>query len=188
VAPEIIAKGFARVDLKQVATAGGLDPKDVQRSYGDREKLIAALIQEIGEAHKEAFRESSAEMGDPGERLIQFFMASFEFIDANPGLAQVIAIALYGSNPRLKEQVYETYERLFSLTLEDMSAAEVIPDQSPLLLSDLTEILLSVVFMGGSPRLQMEYVSFVDPRNVAKAVLKALRARYQARRHESLLQ
>lgn len=188
VAPEIIAKGFARVDLKQVAKAGGMEIREVQERYGDRVGLISALIHEIGEAHQQRFRGATTERGDPQERLIQFFVASFEFIDENPGLAQVIAIALYGSNPKLKERVYDTYERVFSLTLDDMSAAGIIPDQSPLLLSDLSEILLSVIFMGGSPRLQMEYVSFVDPRNVAQSVLKALRARYQARRHESLLQ
>jgi AcrR family transcriptional regulator len=187
VAPEIIAKGFAHVDVSQLAKTGGLNPRQVQERFPDKNALIFALIDEINAAHRDLFDRGLSEMGDPQERLVHFFVSSFDFIDQHPGLAQIIAIALLGSEPELKERVYEDYESLFAQILDDLLAAGIIPDQSSLLVADLSEVLISVIFLGGSPRLQMEYMSFVNPRSVAQSVLKALRERYQARRHESLL-
>lgn len=188
VAPEIIAKGFAHVEIRQLAKTGGLDARQVQERFPNKSALLFALIDEITAAHREVFQPQLPGITAPRDRLLHFFISSFGFIDRHPGLAQVIAISLLGSDPRLKERVHEAYQALFAGILDDLQAAEIIPDRSALLLSDLTEVLISVIFLGGSPRLQMEYVSFVDPRNVAQSVLDALRLRYQARRHESLLQ
>jgi hypothetical protein len=102
-------------------------------------------------------------------------------------LAQIIAIVLFGSDMQNKERVYEAYERLFTIILDDLMQEDIIPDKSPLLISDLTQILLSVIFLGGSPQLRMQYTSFINPRNTALSALEALQARYQARMHESLL-
>lgn len=188
VAPEIIAKGFSRVDIRQLAKSGGLDPRQVQERFPDKDALLFALIDEINAAHGDVFQRQLPEITAPQERLVHFFVSSFDFIDQHPGLAQVIAISLLGSDPKLKEHVIAVYEGLFSQILDDLQAADIIPDRSPLLVSDLTEVLISVIFLGGSPRLQMEYVSFVNPRSVAQSMLKALQTRYQSRAHESLLQ
>jgi len=54
----------------------------------------------------------------------------------------------------------------------------IIPKKSLLLVSDLTQVLLSLMFLGGCPWLQMDYISFVYPDKIALSALDAMKKRY----------
>jgi AcrR family transcriptional regulator len=185
VARQLVLEGLEEADLAALAQAGGMTREELRQRYPTRDALIAALIDEISLAHEEfvlaAIRGESA----AGELAIAFLTASLDFGDDHPTLTQVIVLALLGNDADLKERTHENYAQFFRLALDDLEAAGVIPDQSPLLLSDLTNTLLSLIFLGGCPWLQMEYLSFVYSRNVAVAALEALTRRYAAREHEN---
>ena len=185
VANELVLEGFAGANLQAMAETGGMSLPELRALFPDRSALICALIDEIGQAHEEFVLRASEEESAPSERSVAFVAACLDFGDDHPALTQVILLALLGNDPALKERVHENYAELFRLALNDLQAAGVIPDQSPLLLTDLTTTLLSLIFLGGCPWLQMEYLSFVYSRNVAVAALEALTRRYAAREHEN---
>jgi AcrR family transcriptional regulator len=185
VANELILEGFDEADLRAMAQAGGMSLPELRQIFPDRDALVLALIDEISQAHEEFVLARSQGEPTAGERAAAFIAASLDFGDDHPTLTQVILLALLGSDPVLKERVHENYAELFRLALGDLQAAGVIPDQSALLLSDLTTTLLSLIFLGGCPWLQMDYLSFVYSRNVAVAALEALTRRYAAREHEN---
>jgi AcrR family transcriptional regulator len=185
VANELVLEGFEEANLRAMAQAGGMSLHELHQMFPDRDALIMALIDEISQAHEEFILRGSQGAPTPEERAAAFIAGSLDFGDNHPTLTQVILLALLGNDPALKERVHENYAELFRLVLDDLQAAGVIPDQSPLLLSDLTTTLLSLIFLGGCPWLQMNYLSFVYSRNVALAALEALTRRYAAREHEN---
>jgi AcrR family transcriptional regulator len=179
---ELTLKGIHGINLKQMATAGGMSADLIHERFPDKRSLMFALIDEICQTQKDYIEQHSQGLNSPKERLIQFILTSFEFIEKNPGLADVIVLALLGSDPEVKERVYDAYGKLFMLTHDDMIAEEIIPNKSRPLLLDLSEILLSVMFLGGAPGLQMDYLSFVDPYKVSLSTLNAIKKRYSVNR------
>ncbi len=185
VTAELNAEGFAGLSLAKTARAGGMSLAQVSELFPDTHALLFALVDEIIGAHRDFILQACQDVVDPRERLVQFVIGALAFVNRNPSLAHVIVISLLGSDPLVKERVHEAYGRLFSLMLDDLVSEGIVSDRSPLLLGDLTTVLLSVVFLGGSPQLHMDYLSFVYPRNVALSALDALRKRYAAHWQES---
>jgi AcrR family transcriptional regulator len=185
VTAELNAEGFAGISLRETARAGGMDVAQMRELFPDTHALLFALVDEISGAHRDFILQACQEVAGPQERLVRFVISALAFVNQNPALAHVIVIALLGSDPLVKERVHEAYGQLFALMLDDLVAAGILSDRSPLLVADLTTVLLSVVFLGGSPQLHMDYLSFVYPRNVALSALEALRKRYAAHWQES---
>lgn len=182
VAYELTLKGINGINLKQVGSAGGISPEQMHALYPDKRALLFGLVDEICEAQQEFIQSNGQGLQTSRERLAHFIMASLDFVDRRPGLAEAVVQGLMGSDPEVKEHVHDVYSRLFSGLLDDLIAEEIIPTRSQTILADLTEILLSVIFLGGCPRLQMDYVSFVDPEKVALSTLSAMKKHFQTQR------
>jgi len=179
VARELSLVGIDGIDLQQLARSAGMSLNQVRDFYPDKRSLVLAVITEISEAQKDFVLQNSPETKIPRDRLVQFISKSIIFCDDNPNPAQVIVIALMGSDPVIKEHVLQCYERLFSsLILDDLVSVGIIPKKSLLLVSDLTQVLLSLMFLGGCPWLQMDYISFVYPDKIALSALDAMKKRY----------
>ena len=179
VARELSLVGIDGIDLQQLARSAGMSLNQVRDFYPDKRSLVLAVITEISEAQKDFVLQNSPETKIPRDRLVQFISKSIIFCDDNPNPAQVIVIALMGSDPVIKEHVLQSYERLFSsLILDDLVSVGIIPKKSLLLVSDLTQVLLSLMFLGGCPWLQMDYISFVYPYKIAISALDAMKKRY----------
>ncbi len=182
VAYELTLKGLHSLNLKQMANTGGLNPDELHKLFPDKRSLMVALVKEISLAQKDYIFQRFHDGYTTKERLIEFIVSSFDFIDRNPSLADVIVLALLGSDQEVKEQAYVFYGKLFGLMLDDLMAEEIVPNKSYPLVSDLTEVLLSVMFLGGCPGLQMDYLSFIDPRKVAISTLDAIKKRYEIKK------
>lgn len=187
VATELTLTGLDDMDLGKLAGAGDQREDQIRQRFPDKQSLMLALVDEISREHQDFVLQECAKFTDPGKHLECFLAASLDFLGPNQVLAHVIVLALLGNNPAVKERVHQEYGRLFARMLDAMESEGIVPDQSPLLVSDLTTTLLSVIFLGGCPWLQMEYLSFVHPDRVAASTLEALRKRYSAGMHESLL-
>jgi AcrR family transcriptional regulator len=178
VARELSLKGAGGVNLDQLAAAGGLTAQEARRLFPDKRALMIALVNEICAAQKEYIAGRCQDAASPKERLVCFISSSFDFVDYHPNLAEAIVLALLGSDAVVKEQVHDQYARLYATMLDDLVSEEIIPNKSLPLLSDLTQILLSLTFLGGCPWLQMDYLSFVNPQDVAVSALEAMKKRY----------
>jgi AcrR family transcriptional regulator len=182
VAHDVSYRGINDIHLKQLTSTGGVDADQVRKYFPDKQALIFGLIDEICAAQSEFILQHFQQAVTPGERSIQFIINSSEFIDKYPGLADVIVIALLGSDQDIKEHVHNAYKHVLEIILDDLISEKIISDPSPTVISDLTEILLSVIFLGGCPWLHMDYDSFVDPRRVAISTLSAIKMRYEVNR------
>lgn len=183
VAYELTLKGPHGINLKQLANAGGMSSEQMRSLYPDLRALLTALVKEIAEVQKEYILSGIHTEDTPQDRLVAFLMRNLDFVERNPSLAHVIELALLGSDNDLKERVFDIYTRLFGQFADDMVTEGIIPNRNFGILSDLTEILLSVIFLGGCPRLQMDYLSYVDPRKMAVSTLNAIRKNYAAERY-----
>ena len=179
-AVEYALNGFMNANIEQVAEGVGISKERLYQKFGDKRKIALELIDEIAETHKSDVLEAIANVDDPHQRAVGFITASFEFVELNPSLGQVIVHALFSTDVSLRDRVYDAYARLFSLILPELERAGIIPEQNYAITSDLTTILLSVIFTGGCPQLIMEYTSWLDPERVALSLLEALRKRYQS--------
>ena len=182
VANEVSFSGINGIHLKQLASIGGVNADQVHKYFPDKHALIFGLIDEISLAQKDFILQHFQQTDTPEERLIQFIISSFEFIEKYPGLAEVFVIALLGSDQDIKEHVHDDYKLELGIILEDLVSEKVIQVPSPTVVSDLTLILLSVIFLGGCPWLHMDYDSFVDPRRIAISTLAAMKKRYEINR------
>jgi AcrR family transcriptional regulator len=182
VANEVSFRGINGVHLKQLASDGGVNADIVHKYFPDKRALIFGLIDEICAAQKDFILLHFQQADTPDEHSIQFIIRSFEFIDKYPSLAEIFVIALLGSDQDIKEHVHDEYKDVLGIVLDDLISEKVIPDRSATVVSDLTMILLSVIFLGGCPWLHMDYDSFVDPRRIAISTLSAMKKRYEINR------
>jgi hypothetical protein len=182
VAVELSAKGASGLQIKSLAAAGGLDVAEISARYPHRRELLAALIDEVFAFQQELIYSQIEEAASARERAVRFIERSLDFVYQYPLLAEVLVLALLGSSPDLKDQVHDRYAFLVAPLLPDLLAEHIIPDRSALVVADLSEILLTVIYLGGCPGLQMDYLSFVDARKIAISTLAALHRRYQIQR------
>ena len=184
VASEVLARGFTRLDFRALARAKGVSERELRGRFPDTHALSKALIDEILTAYKEEiFHIAKAQPNtDSNERLIQMLAASFEYYENRPLLMQVVINALLGTDESLREHVHGSFEGIGRLLLEDLLDARVIPAPSRRLIADFADVMLSVIFLGGCPELEMDYLSYLDPRRIAEAAIRALRARYHSPR------
>jgi AcrR family transcriptional regulator len=178
-AAEYALNGFMNADIDQVAQVAGISRELLYQRFGDKRRIALTLIDEIAEAHKSNILQKLGGIEDPSRRGVGFITASFEFVELNPSLGQVIVHALFSTDVTLRDRVYEAYAKVFALILPELEKMGVIPNQSYAIASDLSTILLSVIFTGGCPQLMMEYTSWLDPQRVALSLLEALRKRYE---------
>lgn len=179
VAAEYALNGFGNVDIEQVAQDAGISKEHLYTYFGDKREIALTLIDEIAGTHKSNIQGKIVRIQNARERATQFITISFEFVECNPSLGQVIVHALFSTNVALRDRVYEAYAKVIALILPELEEMGVIPNQSYAIASDLSTILLSVIFTGGCPQLMMEYTSWLDPRRVAYSLLEALRKRYE---------
>jgi AcrR family transcriptional regulator len=182
VAGEFIAKGFTRPDYRVLAEARGGSEKEIRQRFPSSQKLATSLIDEIFTPFKEeVFRiAKQQEETDSRERLIQMLAAGFDYYEDHPILTQVIINALFGTDEVIHEHVHDAFREIVSMIVDDILDAQIIPYVSPMMISDLTSVMLSLLFLGGCPELMMDYLGFVNTRRVAASALKAMRARYHS--------
>ncbi len=186
VVQELTLKGIKGINIEQLAKIGGVNLHLIRELFPDNHSLIFKLIDVISEMHKESLLPDFKRIDSSKERLIFFIVASIDFIENNQNLAQVIILSLLGNDVAIKERVHDTYERFFTMILDDLLSEGIIPNKSLSIISDLTDTLLSVMYLEGCPWLQMGYLSFVYPRNVAISTIEALKKYFSSELYKDL--
>jgi AcrR family transcriptional regulator len=177
-AVEFALQGFNNTNLGQIADQAGMDLNALKARFPDKQSLFLALLEYIADLHQSTVRQEMLGLQDPTERLVQFIVAGFNFVERYTTLAQVVVIALFSNVAPFRDKVYQAYQRVFSLILSDLEQAGITSGDAQPLLSDLSTILLSVIFTESCPQLDLEYTSWLDPSRAAHTILEALRKRY----------
>jgi AcrR family transcriptional regulator len=180
VATEYGNKGLASSDFNYIAASAGINKKNLDAHFPGKKDVIFSLIDEIAKAHKSYVLGMIKDMPAARERLVHFIVAGLEFAEKSPALARAIIQGLFSTETEIRDHVYEVYEGVFELMMDDLEEEGIIHHRTNAIISDLTTILLSAVFTGGCPQLLMEYTSWVDLHKVANSILDALQRRYQS--------
>lgn len=184
VAGEVLAKGFDHLDFEALATAKGVNEKQLRERFPTAQVLVETLIDEIFGAYKgEVFRiAKQLESSKSDERLIQMLSAGFDFFESKPILAQVIMNAVLGTNSIIQNQVFSNYEGIVQMVLDDLLDAQIMPFVSQMMIADFRSVMLSLMLFGGCPDFQMDYLSFLNTHRIMQSALKAFRTRYHSSR------
>jgi len=176
-AVEFTREGYAGANINRISRAAGFAKGTIYNYFPSKRALMLALIDEIGAAHTD-FIVGQVELEEhPIQRLERFFSAGFAFVEDNPTKAPLIINTVYGPDEAFKQRVFEAYDRLFTLIIQDIVEAGVAQGVFRAVDPDATAALLMSIYLGSCSLLEPGGRIWVTPDQVVGFVLEGLRQR-----------
>ena len=176
-AVEFTREGYAGANINRISRAAGFAKGTIYNYFPSKRALMLALIDEIGAAHTD-FIVGQVELEEhPIQRLERFFSAGFAFVEDNPTKAPLIINTVYGPDEAFKQRVFEAYDRLFSLIIQDIVEAGVAQGVFRAVDPDATAALLMSIYLGSCSLLEPGGRIGITPDQVVGFVLEGLRQR-----------
>ena len=122
---EFAAKGFSASNINHISIAAGYATGTIYNYFPSKRSLMLALIDEIGTHHSAFILDQVTAKSSPTKRIQAFFQAGFHYVEQYPERAQVAINAVYGFDREFKERIYQAYQALFNLLIEDIITAGV---------------------------------------------------------------
>lgn len=174
-AAEFAGKGYGGANINHISLAAGFAKGTVYNYFPSKRALLLALIEEIAANHVDFIRKEVASEPDPIGRLKCFFSAGFAFVEQHLPEFGVIINALYGPDCEFKERVYQVYEQLFTLIIEDVVEAGIADSSFRQVDPDLTTALLMTIYLGSCSQLDANGRIWLNPDQVVTFILDGLR-------------
>jgi AcrR family transcriptional regulator len=171
---EFAREGYVGANINRISRAAGFAKGTIYNYFPSKRALMLALIDEIAAAHTDCILERVEPEEEPAQRLGCFFSAGFAFVERHPGRARVIINAVYGPNDEFKQRVYQAYERLFTLIIEDIVEAGIARGDFGPVDPDLATALLMTIYLGSCSQLDPGGKIWLDPDQVVAFILEGL--------------
>ena len=178
-AAEFANNGFASANINHISTLAGYAKGTIYNYFPSKRSLMLALIDEIGAKHTNFILTQVMAENDPVERLRQFFRAGFAFVEQHPLEARIAIGVVYGHDEEFKRRIYQTYEGLFSLIIQDIVESGITHGDFKPIDSDTTAAMLMSLYLGSCSQLDSEGKIFFDPNQVTAFALEGLQLRGQ---------
>ncbi len=176
-AAEFTREGYVGANINRISQAAGFAKGTIYNYFPSKQALMLALIDEIAAIHIDFIQQQVEPEEDPSRRLVCFFKAGFTFVDQHPTQAPVIINAVYGPNVEFKERVYQAYESLFSLLIEDIVKAGIAQGDFKAVDPDITGALLMTIYLGSCSLLGPDGTILFDPGQIVSFILGGLHRR-----------
>ena len=176
-ASEFANHGFTGANINQISLTAGYAKGTIYNYFPTKRDLMLALIDEIGAQHADFIIAQVEIEADPQERLRCFFEAGFRFVDQYPQQAQVAISAVYGFDPEFKARIYQAYQKLFALIIEDIVGYGIETQEFKASDADSAAALLMSIYLGGSSLYSPDGGVWFDAEKVAAFVLDGIRQR-----------
>lgn len=173
-AVEFASRGFDSANINTISLAAGFAKGTVYNYFPSKQALLLALIADAGAMHVAYIAGALRAVSDPMRRLFLFYEAGFHFIEEHPARARFLITTLYSSGEQVQEAMYQAYQPMFQLVAEEIIApgiaqglfrpVEILP----------TANLLMTIYLGTGSHVDAQGNVFMDPRQVADFVLRAL--------------
>jgi len=176
-AAEFASNGFASANINHISTLAGYAKGTIYNYFPSKRSLMLALIDEIGAKHTNFIVTQVMSADDPVQRVRQFFHAGFAFVEQNPLQARIAISIVYGHDEEFKQRIYQTYERLFNLIIQDIVESGITHGDFKTIDSSATAGMLMSLYLGSCSQLDSDGKIFFDPGQVAAFALEGLQLR-----------
>jgi len=176
-AVEFAREGYVGANVNRISQVAGFAKGTIYNYFPSKRALMLALIDEIASAHTDFIVQQVGLEEDPARRLQRFFSAGFAFVEDHPAQAQVMIASVYGPDDEFKQHVYQAYDGLFTLIIEDIVGSGIARGDVRPVDPDLTAALVMAVYLGSCSQLDSDGRIWLDPDQVAAFVLEGLRQR-----------
>ena len=178
-AVEFASNGFTSANINHISTLAGYAKGTIYNYFPSKRDLMLALIDEIGAKHTNFIVTQVLSKDDPIERVRQFFRAGFAFVEQYPRQARIAISVVYGHDEEFKQRIYQTYERLFSLIIQDIIEFGITRGEFKPVNSDTTAAMLMSLYLGSCSQLNSDGKILFDPDQVADFALEGLQLQSQ---------
>ena len=176
-AAEFAREGYVGGNINRISQAAGFAKGTVYNYFPSKRALMLALIDEIAAAHTDFILRRVAPEAEPTRRLERFFSAGFAFVERHAAQAQVIINAVYGPDEEFRQRVYEAYDALFRMIIQDIVGAGIARGDFRPVDPDLTAALVMTIYLGSCSQFGPEGKIWLDPEQVVAFILQGLRRR-----------
>ena len=174
---EFADKGFVGANINNISITAGYATGTVYNYFPSKRALMLALIDQIGAHHTAFIVDQVLAESKPSERVKTFFEAGFRFVERYPQQAQVAINAVYGFDLEFKERIYQAYQPLFDLLIEDIIALGVRQGDFKSANADAAAALLMSIYLGGSSLYTPNGGVWFDADRVTDFVMDGMRQR-----------
>lgn len=176
-AAEFANNGFSSANINHISTLAGYAKGTIYNYFPSKRSLMLALIDEIGAKHTDFILAQVLSEDDPVQRVRLFFQAGFAFVEQYPLQARIAISVVYGHDEEFKQRIYQTYERLFNLIIQDIVGAGITHGDFKPIDSNTTAAMLMSLYLGSCSQLDSNGNIFFDPNQVAAFALEGLKVR-----------
>jgi TetR/AcrR family fatty acid metabolism transcriptional regulator len=173
---EIARAGYAKANVNTISRAAGFAKGTIYNYFRSKKDLMLTILSEIGAAHCTFITDQVCQVDDVVVRMERFFEAGFTFVAENPRQGQVLITTLHGANAEFKEHLHQVYQPLFRLVSEEILVPGMA--QGVFRQTDLanTSVMIMTFYLGVGSIIDEKGKPYLDPKDVAAFVLRALGA------------
>ena len=173
-AVEFAQEGYVGANINRISLAAGFAKGTIYNHFPSKRELMLSLVEQVASVHIATILEQIESDQSPAQRLLAFFQVGFTFVEAHPAEARSIINAVYGPDPEFRDRVYQAYEPLFAVIMDDVLGDGVVRGDFRPLDADLTTALIMTVYLGACSQLDADGRIWLDPQQVADFVLGGL--------------
>jgi AcrR family transcriptional regulator len=176
-AVEFAREGYVGANINRISQAAGFAKGTIYNHFPSKRALMLTLIDEIAAAHVDFILQGVGLEEDPSQRLKRFFSAGFAFVEQHPAQARTIINVVYGPDDEFKQRVYQAYNRLFALIIQDIVGAGIARGDFRPVDPDVTAALLMTIYLGSCSQLDADGKIWLGSDQVVTFILEGLRGR-----------
>ncbi len=174
-ADEFAREGYTGANINRISTNAGFAKGTIYNYFASKQALMEALIEATAAQHVAAILAAVAEVDTAIAKLEAFFRSGFAFVDAQPAPSRVVINAVYGPSAAFKAWVYQAYQPLFDLLIQDILGGGVASGELRELDANTTAALIMTIYLGSCSLLDEQNRIWVTPELIMDLVLAGIR-------------
>jgi AcrR family transcriptional regulator len=179
-AAEFATYGFTGANINRISLAAGYAKGTIYNYFPSKRELMLALIDQIGANHTDFIVEQVILQASAVDRTKAFFNAGFNFVEQYPEQAQVAISAVYGFDPEFKQRIYQAYQRLFDLLIEEIIGLGITNGDFRTENADTAAAFLMSIYLGGSSLYSPDGGIWFDAEKVTAFVMDGMCVKREA--------
>jgi AcrR family transcriptional regulator len=153
-------RGYAGVGVDELANRSGIAKTAIYHHFGNKDGLLAAVVERTAAAWIEGIRQSSSEASYPFERLDRALAGMRTMLEEKPWilkLVQILALEVADQKPEIRATLQALFRRATEAIVEGMQEAMGAPVPNAERIGKVVLALLDGIAMG----------QHVDPDNIS---------------------